>query len=282
MTIEEMLKSAGWTDAELETHKALIAEPKFRGAIETSLGAIAEERDKFAAENKAWAQWHEEHGKPTLALYEKDAVDAKAHAASLEARLKEAEKAGYAPRRDDQNPDPKPAAAAANEPFDPKKHKLVTTDDVERFADMEGRAIAMASDLNEEYRSLTGKSLIDYSTTIDGRTVRGMTALREEAKAAKRPLDQYVADKFKFNEHRDRIAAEARAKAEEAIRADERAKVVATYGNPDTRPLQQSKSPFIPPAPGGDAKHPWDVPAQERRSARLGRAIQSEMKGQVN
>lgn len=281
--LEELLKAKGWTDADIAAQSTLLNDPKFRGAIEEQYGTLEQQAASYKTENEKWAEWHETHGKPTLALYEKDMTDAKALAASLQERLRLAEANGFAPKRDETppNPDPKPNGQPA--PFDPKAHKLVTTDDVAKFADMEGRAIAMASDLNEEYRHLTGKSLFDYSSEHDGRTLRGMTALREEALAAKTPLDQFVAKKFDFQAKRQAISDKQRADAEEAIRADERAKVIGKYGDPNTRPLMQSNNPFIPrpTAEGGEAKMPWDVPAQDRRSRRLEHAMQSQVKSGV-
>jgi hypothetical protein len=280
-TLEELLKAEGWTDVDLAAQSALLNDPKFRGALEKQYGALETQVNSYKTENAAWAEWHEKHGKPTIELYEKEAVDAKALAASLETRLKEAEKNGFAPRREDSNPNPNPAPVAAQpEPFDPKKHKLVTEDDVAKFADAEGRAIAMASDLSAEYSHLTGgQSLFDYSTEIDGRTLRGMTALRQEAIAAKQPLDQYVAGKFDFAGKRKAISDAQRQKAEDAIRADERSKIIGQYGDPNTRPLMASKEPFMPRPAGDKAVQPWDVPAQDRRAGRLERAMQSQSKG---
>lgn len=286
MNLEEILKKAGYTDADIEANKALLSDPRFRGALEQSYGALESDLGKYKQENEGWAKWHDEHAKPTLELYEREKADALAENASLAARLKLAEEAGYAPKRTEpaQPGQQPPPAAAQPKPFDPKEHKLVTQDDVARFADMEGQAIAMANDLYEEYRQLTGKSLLDYRIEVDGRTLKGMQALRSEAVRAKVPLDQYVAQKFDFAGHRSRIAAEERKKQEDAIRADERQKVISQYGHPDQRPLMPSAQPFIPRAPekqGEAPKQPWEVNAQERRTQRIERAMQTQLKGAV-
>ena len=284
--LEEILKQAGYTDADIEANKTLLSDAKFRDALSTQYGALETDLTKYKAENDGWAKWHDEHAKPTLEAYERDKADALAEAASLRERLKLAEEAGYAPRRDpnaNPNPNPNPAANPNPVPFDPKAHKLVTQDDVAKFAEMEGRAIAMTNDLYEEYRQLTGKSLLDYTATFDGRTLRGMSALRQESVQSRVPLDQYVSKKFDFDGHRHRISEENRKKAEDAIRADERQKVISQFGHPEQRPLVPSRDPFIPRAAGeGDnAKHPWEMNAQERRAQRLDRAMQNQMKGAV-
>lgn len=288
MKLEEILKAQGLSDEDITALAPSLGDVKLRGTLEAAYGTLTGTIDSYKKENAGWADWHETHGKPTLALYEKDMTDAKAEAASLRERLRLAEANGFAPKRDDPNPNPNPSNPnPIVDPFDPKKHNLVTHDDVRKLADMEGQAITMAADLNEEYRYLTGgKSLIDYETNVDGRTVRGMTALRTEAIAAKQPLNQYVATKFDFDGKRKAIADAARLKAEEAIRADERGKIAAQYGNPESRPLVPSSQPFIPRREGvpggGEAKQPWEIPAQDRRNARISNAMQSQMKGPVN
>lgn len=279
--LEELLKAKGWTDADIAAQATLLNDPKFRGAIEDQYGTLEQQATSYKTENEQWAKWHEEHGKPTLALYEKDMTDAKALAASLQERLRLAEANGFAPKRDDPPPipDPKPNA----DPFDPTKHNLVTKDDVAKFADMEGQAIVMANDLALTYQHLTGKSIIDYEAEIDGRRMNGLSALRQEALAAKTPLDQYVAKKFDFSTKRQAIIDKQKADAEAAIRADERSKVIGTYGDPNQRPMMPSNNPFIPRQAGenGQPKMPWDVPAQDRRNARIQHAMQSQAKGAV-
>ncbi len=282
--LEDILKADGWTDADIAAQATLLNDPKFRGSVEKSYGIVEDENKRFKDENDRWANWHETEGKPLVALYEKERADAIAEAASLRARLDLAEKDGFAPRREE----PKPAAAAATpapgEAWDPKKHNVPTWDDVRKLADAEGQAIAMVQDLTMEYQYLTGKNLLDYSyTTQDGRQLRGMTALRAESMANKAPdIRQFAETKFGFQAQRDRIAGEQKAKAEEAIREDERQKVISKYGNPNTRPLMPSNDPYIPRVQGEGAKQPWEVSAQERTRARIDRAVQTQLKGAVN
>ena len=278
---EEILKAQGFTDEEIAAQSNV--DPKIRQAIEASYGNIESTLNSYKTENERWAQWHETDGKPLLAMYEKERADALAETASLKERLRLAEEQGYAPRREEAAPASQPAIDNSGQ-FDPKKYKLVTQDELTRMADLEGRAIAMAADLNEEYRRLTkGKSLIDYSTTFqDGRTLTGMTALREEAAMARKPLDVYVSEKFNFSGLRNSIAEEQRKAAEEAIRQDERSKVIQQYGDPNVRPMMPSRDPFIPRPAGQESRMPWDIPHAERTRSRVERAVQTQLKGAVN
>jgi hypothetical protein len=278
---EEILKAQGFTDEEIAAQSNV--DPKIRQAVEASYGNIESTLNSYKMENERWAQWHETDGKPLLAMYEKERADALAEAASLKERLRLAEEQGYAPRREEAAPASQPAIDNSGQ-FDPKKYKLVTQDELTRMADLEGRAIAMAADINEEYRRLTkGKSLIDYSTTFqDGRTLTGMTALREEAAMARKPLDAYVSEKFNFSGLRNAIADEQRKAAEEAIRQDERSKVIQQYGDPNVRPMMPSRDPFIPRPAGQESRMPWDIPHAERTRSRVERAVQTQLKGAVN
>lgn len=283
-TLEELLKAEGYTDADLEAVKPLLTDAKFRGTLERQLGALETTLAEYKTENEGWSKFYEETTKPLIAQYDKDIADAKAAEASLAARLKLAEQQGYAPKRDEPQPQPQPQATGQPAPFDPKAHKLVTQDDIAKYADMEGEAIAIAANLAEEYRILTnGKSIYEYQTTTqDGRTLNGMVALRHEAKANKKPMAQFVAEKFDFQGKRNTMAEAARLKAEQAIREDERNKVISQYGDPNARPLMPSKDPFIPrPREDRAGKQPWEIPAQERAKARIERAMQTQMKASV-
>lgn len=281
--LEDLLKAQGFTDAEIQANAALLNDPKVRGALETSYQKLEADLTSFRTENDNWKEWHETHGKPTLALYEKDRADAVAEAAALKARLKLAEDGGFAPVSERKVEDPKPLAAS--ESFDPKKHNLVTHDEISRLAAMEGEAIAMANDLNEEYRHLTGgKSLFEYQTTLpDGRVLRGTSALLQESRAAKKPLNQFVSEKFDFAGKRQAIADKQRADERAAIASEERAKLVKEFGDPNLRPLVPSTNPFVPRVQGDDKKQPWEggQTSAQLRASRLERAMQTQMGGKA-
>jgi len=282
--LEEILKSRGWTDEDLKSQEALLANPRFRMSIEEEFGAVETSRDKFESDFKAeqekWMRWHQDEAIPVIDQYAKDRADAVAEAAALRARLTLAEKAGFVAG----GAQPEPVASPTPDPnagFDPKKHNLPTWDDVNKLANAEGQAIAMAADLNEEYRWLTGgKSLIEYVGPGGG---RGMTALRNEAIQARMPMDQYVSKKFDFDGLRKAIDEKRRAEIEAAIRKDERAKTVAEYGQPGTRPMLPSRAPgMFRPRGDQQGKQPWEVPNKEElRQRRIAHALENEMKTKV-
>lgn len=282
--LEDILKAQGWSDADIAANAAMLGDPKVRAALEGSYAALESERDAFKTENQKWADWHEKEGKPLVDLYEKERTEARAEAASLRERLKMAEESGFAPKREEPTQNPNPANP--NPAIDPAKyltHDAFKTE-VGKFAQMEGDAIAIAANLAEEYRYLNpGKSLIEYEAEIDGRRLTGMVALRAEALQKKMRLDEYVSQKFDFKGSRQKIADEQRKKAEEAIRADERAKLATQYGDPSQRPLVASRDPFIPRPTNSEGKpvQPWEVPAQQRQSARIQRAMETEMKARL-
>jgi hypothetical protein len=257
MVLEEALKASGYTDADLEALKPTLSDPKFRTALETQFGVVESRASKAEQEASGWADWYEKTAKPTVDDALRREQEASAKAAAATARLKTLQEQGLIK-----------LAEEAGEPvehkptqdvFDPKKYKLVTEDDVAKFGNQYGQAITMVQDVAAEYSDLfPGKSLFSYQTTdSEGRTIRGVTALRQEAIAANKRLDQYIADKFKFSEARTVREAEAKSKAEQAIRDDQRAKDIAELANPMARPPQNSQFTMLP-KPRGDAKQPWE------------------------
>lgn len=272
---EEILKAQGFTDDEIAAQSSL--DPKIKAAVEANFTATQQTLTKFQEENAAWAKYNEENVLPEVARLEKERNDLRLERASLSERLKLAEEGGFAPKREEPVVTKQPEQQQPA--FDDKQY--VKQGDIARFADLEGAAIAMSGDLIEEYRYLTGgKSLIDYTANIDGRTVRGLTALRQEALAAKQPIADYVAKKFDFDAKRNAIAETQRKAAEDVIRADERSKVMGQYGDPNQRPLMPSMNPFTPRSREA-GKMPWEIPAQERKRDRIEHAMKVQS-GAVN
>lgn len=283
MTIEEILRAQGYTDADIASAAPLLQDARFRSAVEQNVGELERQNTAFKKENEAWANWHESEGKPILAMYEKDAADAKAEAAAMRERLRLAEQQGYAPAGSvSKEPEAKPTSLGTtgqSQPFDAKAHKVVTYDDIAFLADKEGDAIALSHDIAGDYAALTGKSLMEHTyTSRDGRQLHGMRALRQQAKDEqfKGDLYGYVEQKFDFAGKRAAAAEKSRQAAEEAIRADERTKMATKYGNPELRTLRPSAEPFLPPLEK-DAKQPWETDPQERKRTRLEKLVASQM-----
>ncbi len=274
MKLEDALKSQGYTDADLAALQPMLADAKFRGALESQFAAVETERDKFREESTGWSKWYQDTAAPTVEKALKAEQDAKAEAAAHAARLKALQDQGLIKLAGEDADPAKVAAASATGSAsldDLRKLGVVTQDDVMKFAEAEGEAIALAHDISAEYSELYGgKSLLTY-VGPDGQT-RGLRALRREAQAAKRPLYDYVADKFKFGEKRSEVLAAETKKREDAIRADQRSKDIAELANPAARPPSASGFPFVP-RPNGDAKQPWDQPG-DRSNDRVNRVLQ--------
>lgn len=290
MKLEEILKARGWTDEELKAQEALLANPKFRMALEEEYGVVSKKATEaeaaLQAEKDTWAKWHQETAIPVIDQYQKDAVEAKAEAAAMKARYDEAVKQGYVPAvaQPAANPNPAPAAADPAQ-FDPRKHGVATIEDLGKLAATEGDVITMEGDLAEEYHALTGQRLFDYQTTTgDGRTLRGRAALRYEAGQKRIGTPQqfydFVANKFDFAGKRKADADKRQKEHDDAIRADERSKAAAEYGNPNLRMPMPSRFPFIPPKPKTDGQ-PWEQTSSQMRERRLSRAWDTEVKSRA-
>lgn len=288
MTLEQILKSKGYTDADLEALKPMLSDSRFRSTLEDQYGALENERNdfksKYEGKETEIEDWRTNVVNPRIASAEQEAVKARQEAALLREQVKIAKDYGLIPE-DDKTPAPSSVSTTPGNDFDPSKHNLVTRDEIGRFADLEGQAIAMASDVLEEYRYLSGgKSLYDY-VGPDGK--RGMQALRTEAVKQKIPLDQFVAQKFDFAGKRQAIEAQRQKDHDEQVSKEAISKYITENGaNPNTRLPGPSRMPFIPPkqgsSPAGGAKQPWEVPAQERRNARQERAMTRQATERLN
>jgi hypothetical protein len=262
MKLEEILKARGYADADLAALAPLLADQKLRGALETQIAEMEGQLTSAKQENQSWADWHKDTALPTIEKALKDAQDASADAAAQRARLKTLQDQGLIKVAEGEGELVKKPPESE---FDPSKYNLVTRADVTAFADAEGHAIAMAQDLAAEYFELYGKPL------------SGFRDLRKEAIASKVPVDQFVANKFKFAEKRAERDAAERKKQDDAIRADERAKTIAEVANPNARPPSASNHPFIVRPAGTEAgKQPWDNPEQ-RTQERVNKALKTAL-----
>lgn len=278
MKLEDLLKKQGFTDADLTAAGALLGDARFRGAVETYVGGLETSLTEFRTENDRWADWAEKTNKPQLEALQREKLDAVGQIGGLEARLVALDpsyKPGTPPER---KADP-PAATLDESKF---MTQAKFDEEVKKYAAGQGMAIAMANDLVSEYRRLTGSDMLDYSAVDgEGRPLSGMTALLYEARRDNKALPDYISTKFDFAGKRA-AARDAATKAhDDSIRKDERAKVTAEYGNPNTRPGVPSGSPFIPrraEGEGGQGKQPWEIPATERRNARIQRALETQSK----
>ncbi len=284
MKLEDILKAKGLSDADIAAMAPMLTNQAYRTALESSYSELVTERDTLKQRDEEWAQLRDTKYVPALTAAEEDARKARLEAAELRERVKIAKEYGYLDDEAQKKADEAAAraAAAANpnnnrtgfNPNDPDFAKFAG-----EFSRREGDAIALYFDLGERYRNLHGKSVEEYVGTNGA---RGMSALRAEALAAGKPIDQYMESKFNWAGDRAEKEAQRQREWEEQIRRDERQKAALEYGaNPNTARPVTSRDPIIPRVKQGD-KQPWEIPANERRQARLERAYGNEAKARVN
>jgi hypothetical protein len=282
MTLEELLKKQGYTDADLAGMGPLLSDQRFRASIE----GVVTERDTLATQNEEWQKLHDDNWQPALTAAQNDAIKARREAADAKAVALAAKEYGFvtedqerevlARAQQERQQQEQQRQASGFNPDDPKFRDFAG-----RFSAAEGDAIALHGYLSEEYRMLHGTSINEYRTSINGREVRGMVALRAEAQAARKPIDQYIEEKFNWSGKRAEAEQKRQADHDTKIAREAVEKYAMEHGaNPLAVRPQVSQQPLIPHIKQGD-KQPWQIPANERRQARLERAYRSEAKASV-
>jgi hypothetical protein len=274
MTLEEILKASGWTDQQIADVGPMLNNAQFRSTLEQQYNTVANERDTYKQRDTEWEQLRDTVYQPQITRAEEDAAKIRMEAARLREQVQIAKDYGYLTEEQAQKTERETAAAAAAaaQNYDPKRHP--TFDDVRRFADAEGEAIALAQDMAAEYAALNeGRSLYEYTAEIGGRQMRGMRALRAEAKAAgSNDLEQYIARKFDYTAKRAALAAARQKAHDDAIRKEAEEKVNSEWaarvgGNPNMRLPVPSTQPFIP-SRSEAAKQPWESGTPQQNRAR--------------
>jgi hypothetical protein len=269
-TYAEYLKSQGASDEDIKLLDTSIARKAYE-KMEEGVVRLAEERDAAKRAAKEYNDKANEWFDTTTAAYkdmEKKYMSAESEKARAIALIKTAqdqglielaEKAGFnVPPKDT----PPPASG-----FDAEKY--FTRDDILRIANQEGEAIATAQDIAYQHQRLFPDKPLNFRQ------------LRQEAVSRKLPVEQVWKDKFKVDE-----AISARDAADQAARdkklieqgeAQAREKFASQYGNPDTRPLAPSHSPFTPRPEGGRDKQPWDSNENALANDRVARVTKKLM-----
>lgn len=258
--LEDILKAQGYTDADLTAAEPLLKDPRFRQSIEAGVEAIAAEERKD--ELGKWQKWHAETALPALDAAMKREQDARKELAAQKAYIQTLEEQGLITASESEaarkKADEEAAAKKAAE-FNPKDHKLVTSDDLDsrvvQFAELEGDAIALAQDIAAEHQRLFGTHLPSFRE------------LRREALAAKQPVEQYWQTKFKVQDKRAELDAKAKKDWEDKIRKEERDKVLSEQLNPMTRTPSISRASFTRPPEG--AGQPWAKSPEELAAQRV-------------
>jgi hypothetical protein len=278
MEFAEYLKSQG---ASPEDIKAL-TEGSFSGvarkAFEKLQSDAAEatrkgvEAEANAAKYKEDAEkWFNEKAVPEYNRMERESTLAKANEARIVAAvlasqdegLKEiAKQMGYPTNgspNPNPNPNPNPALPAG---FDPAK--FVTMDTLNPLMDRVGENLATLEDMVSEHVQLFPSVRLS------------VRELRKEALAAKKNVYEYWEQKYKVPDARTAAEA-ARQKAHDDLLikqgADaERERMTSLYGNPETRPLATSTSPFATRKETGRDKQPWEAGESNLERDRVSRA----------
>lgn len=289
-TLKDLLKAKGYTDADLENMSTLLNDQRFSSVIDDVDRSAREARDAEWEATKT-SQWQ-----PIIAKAEQEAIQARMEAANAREQLKIAKDYGYLnddeakarleaqEREQQQRQQQQQQNRGGFNPDDPTFQKVIAS-----YSRQEGDAIALHHFLGEEYRSLMGDSVNSYE---NAQGLRGLPALRAEAMAANQRLDAYMENKFNWNGKRAEMRAKRQAEHDAAISKQAVEKYIMDHPQLHTQPMLQgpklSNSPFIPNR-GDSAKQPWDgqtagveADMQQRRSARIQRAAEAELKKNIS
>lgn len=276
MTFAEYMRSQGATDEDIKILDTPIARKAFENLQSTTATALAQSKaDKEASEAyNARVDTYFESETEKRKVIENEIIVARSEAARAKEALKVAQERGLIN-----------VAKDLGYEFDPPKtkdtpapvdtSKFATTDTLMKMAELEGESIAMMSDIAAEHVWLTGQPL------------RNARELRREATQRKITLEQVWKEKYNVDKLRADKDAASLKERDDKIRAEERAKLTeefaSKYGNPDTRPLEPSRS-FLTPrsADSARAKQPWEsgFDGEGGSSDRVKRATQNALKAQ--
>jgi hypothetical protein len=253
-TYSDYLKSQGATDEDIK----LLDTPVARKAYDTLQAQVAEEarlRGIAQQDFQNIRDWYDTKALPSYEAKQQELIKANAEAARLAAIVKSAQEQGLlelAATADankggngngNNNPNP------GNPGFDPNKY--VSKDEITGFVNSAGSGLAQMQDDVLEHMQLFPNQRLN------------VTALRE--KAVKAGKDFHTMWMQEYNVEAARKAADEAAKNAEIAKwkaegaKEKETEIVSRMGNPDTRPLSPSSSPFaMRPASGRD-KQPWEL-----------------------
>jgi hypothetical protein len=285
----DILIAAGYTEAQINDPAlaTLLGSPQFCGALEAeSLAAeTAEaERARLQGELDGDLNWYQTQAAPALKKATADAIAAKSEAAAANAKLQAMQDYGLSEIAKQEGAKPGFAGAAPAAVIDPNTGQYMTKEQLDtelaNRMGMVGDVVTMAADIPFDHRDLFG-------TPLPG----GMAGLRKEFNAAQAnnrfrgSLMDFWESKYKVADKRSEVAATTRQKELDDYAAskvaEERTRLTSEYGNPMTRPLATSRSPFTnrgsvigaAGAAGGsnsgaptEQKQPWDSGSPEQRS----------------
>lgn len=279
MTYGEYLKSQGANDEDIKLLDTPIARKAFDAAqaeLTAARAAAKSAADAQAADRAELEKWYQEKQVPAFQTMQNDLIKAQANEAKARAAVLALQKQGLIDVAKDLGydfttpvvPPVKEGASALD------ASKYFTKDDILAIATKESEAIAIMSDIAAEHVYLFGSPL------------RSARELRAEAVKRNLPLEQVWMEKFGVAKARtDKEAADTKAKEDvmrKQITEQVTAEFASKYANPDTRPLESSRSPFAPRPTVNREKAPWEtsLDGENGSNDRVRRATLNAMKSQ--
>jgi len=273
MTYAEYLKASGATEEEIKVLDSPVARRAFDKS-QADLEAAQAEYTKLDQTMKNYEtrvqSWYTENDNK-LKQVQNQAVAAAAEAARAKAALMEAQKQGMVDIAKDlgySTEEPKPAAAAPDD-------RYLTMEKFQQAGDtFASNLTAMLDAANEHARLFPN-------------TPFNAEQLRREAQAQGKTLLPYWEEKFKVRDAREQAAQKqrdaeiAKWKAEGA--KEKEVELVSKFGNPETRPMLPSKSPFTvrKEDPLRSDNQPWNKSETQLQNDRVTRAAQKLVEKQA-
>jgi hypothetical protein len=271
-TLEEILKSDGWSDADLAASATLLQDQRFRASMEKQYGAVAAERDFLT-------DWRETTANPHIAAVEAREVAARTEAARLAELVKIAKEYGVPGV---ETPAAPAAAAQSRSPATGEYVDRAYLDNYGRdFAMGQRKAMAQYVDISSEHQRLFGHPVESFESLLSD--IDNLPA-HERGRLG---LKDVWARKYNVEGKRAEIRAAEQAAhdkkiRDEAVRETEM-KYVQQRANPLLRTPAPSTQPFIPTRMGEGNKpvQPWEEPKGVMKERRIGSALKSQFESEA-
>lgn len=267
-TTQELLKSAGWTEADITAFDAT----KMKG-IETVFATAEQNRQAAELAQRSATEMFENQITPALNKWGNDETNLKAERDYYKAQAEGAVAGGFvaavAPFK----------AAESRDPggrFMPNANPVPGSPDFKAFEGQVVGAMGTLADVQWKYRKLFGEEMPDSPTSLGS-----------EAAAQKLSFADYAARKYDFaGKEAAKQAADLKAR-EDAIRKDEREAVERKFAeqgglNPDVRQAQVSRYAEIRKAVADGSRPDPLKMTREQRHAQTAAAIRQETAARVN
>lgn len=300
---KDILLAAGYTEAEINdpAMATLLGSPKFIKALEAESALVDEaiaEQQRIQKELDGDLEWYQTKVAPTMKKLTEDATNAEARAAAAEARLKKQQEYGLAKIAEQEGGDKGIPKAESTVVVDPKTGNYVTKEALDTSMSQAigqvGDIMQMVADIPFDHRDLFGQPLPG-----------GIAGLRKSYREAversrfRGSLQDFWEQTYKVPEKRAEVQAAAHQKELDDYAAgkvkERETQLISQYGNPQTRPMATSRSPFTnrgsiisgqsaaqanaKPTEGapGAKPQPWEKTPEQRSQQRIVNFVQRQM-----